>query len=55
MPSEMGYLKVYSAGAVAPPLLDAIAIFEKRFKVKCDLKVGKPEDLLKEVAKLKGG
>jgi accessory colonization factor AcfC len=55
MPLEKRYLKVYSAGAVAPPLRDAIALFEKAFKVKCDLKVGKPEDLLKEIAKFKEG
>jgi ABC-type molybdate transport system substrate-binding protein len=55
MPTENQRLKVYSAGAVAPPLRDAIALFEKTFKVKCDLKVGKPEDLLKEIAKFKKG
>ena len=55
MPSEKQQLKVYSAGAVAPPLRDAIAIFEKASKVKCDLRIGKPEDLLKEIAKFKKG
>jgi molybdate transport system substrate-binding protein len=55
MDSEKGLFQVYSAGAVAPPLRDAIAIFEKDFKVKCDLKIGKPEDLLNEIAKFKKG
>jgi molybdate transport system substrate-binding protein len=55
VPSEKQQLKVYSAGAVAPPLRDAIAIFERDFKVKCDLRIGKPEDLLKEIAKFKKG
>ena len=55
MPLEKQHLKVYSAGAVAPPLRDATALFEKVLKVKCDLKVGKPEDLLKEIAKFKEG
>ncbi len=55
VPSAKQQLKVYSAGAVAPPLRDAIAIFEKDSKVKCDLRIGKPEDLLKEIAKFKKG
>jgi len=55
VPSEKQQLKVFSAGAVAPPLRDAIAIFEKDSKVKCDLRIGKPEDLLKEIAKFKKG
>ena len=55
MESEKGQLKVYSAEAVAPPLRDAIAIFEKDSKVKCDLRIGKPGDLLNEIAKLKKG
>jgi len=55
VPSEKQQLKVYSAGAVAPPLRDAIAIFEKESKVNCDLRIGKPEDLLKEIAKFKKG
>jgi len=55
VPFEKQQLKVYSAGAVAPPLRDAIAIFEKDSKVKCDLRIGKPEDLLKEIAKFKKG
>jgi hypothetical protein len=34
VPIEKRKLKVYSAGAVAPPLCDAIAIFEKNSKAK---------------------
>jgi molybdate transport system substrate-binding protein len=55
VPSEKQQLKVYSAGAVASPLRDAIAIFEKDSKVKCDLRIGKPEDLLKEIARFRKG
>jgi molybdate transport system substrate-binding protein len=55
VPSEKQQLKIYSAGAVAPPLLDAAEFFQKEFNVKCDVKVGKPEDLLKEIAKFKKG
>ena len=55
MNSEKGQLKVYSAGAVAPPLRDSIAVFEKDYKVKCDLKIGKPGDLLNEIAQFKKG
>jgi molybdate transport system substrate-binding protein len=55
MDSEKGQLKVYSAGAVAPPLREAIAIFERDSEVKCDLRIGKPEDLLREIAKFKKG
>jgi ABC-type molybdate transport system substrate-binding protein len=43
MDSEEGQLRVYSAGAVVPPLRDAIAIFEKDSNVKCDLRIGNPE------------
>ena len=55
MKPEKQELEVYSAGAVAPPLREAIEIFGKEFKVKCDLRIGKPEDLLKEIAKFKKG
>jgi molybdate transport system substrate-binding protein len=48
-------LYVYSAGAVSPPLRDAIGVFEKKFGVRCNLKVGKPGDLLAEIAKSKKG
>jgi accessory colonization factor AcfC len=55
MPSTKKQLKVYSAGAVAPPLLDAAEFFEKEFKVRCDVHVGKPEELLDEIEKSKTG
>jgi accessory colonization factor AcfC len=48
-------LKVYSAGAVSPPLRDAIVLFEKQFDVKCDLKVSKPSDLFAEISESKQG
>ena len=53
--TENSQLHVYSAGAVAPPLRDAIAIFEKKSGTKCDLRIGKPSDLLTEIAKFKKG
>jgi accessory colonization factor AcfC len=55
MHSEKGQLKVYSAGAVAPPLRDAISIFEKEFGTTCSLRVGKPSDLFAEIATKKQG
>ena len=48
-------LYVYSAGAVSPPLRDAIGVFEKKFGVRCTLKVGKPCDLLVEITESKSG
>ena len=48
-------LYVYSAGAVSPPLRDAIGVFEKKFGVRCNLKVGKPGDLLAEIAESERG
>lgn len=48
-------LKVYSAGAVAPPLLDAAEFFEKEFKIRCDVRVGKPSELLDEIEQSKSG
>ena len=53
--SEDHRLQVYSAGAVASPLRDAITIFEKKFRVSCSFKVGKPSDLLAEIARSKQG
>jgi accessory colonization factor AcfC len=55
MPSIKPRLKVYSAGAVSPPLRDAIVLFEKQFDMSCDLKVGKPSDLFAEIAESKQG
>jgi len=48
-------LRVYSAGAVAPPLQKAIDLFKKRFEVPCNLTVGKPSNLLAAIAVLKEG
>jgi accessory colonization factor AcfC len=48
-------LHIYSAGAVAPPLKKAINLFESKFKARCNLTVGKPHDLLVEIASLKSG
>jgi hypothetical protein len=45
-------LYVYSAGAVSPPLRDAIGVFERKFGVRCNLKVGKPSDLLAEIVRI---
>jgi len=55
MPSEAYQLRVYSAGAVAPPLRDAIDIFEKKSGIRCDLTVGKPSNLLAAIAVSKQG
>ncbi len=55
MKPEKQELNVYSAGAVAPPLREAIDIFGKESKVKCELRIGKPSDLLNEMAKCKKG
>jgi accessory colonization factor AcfC len=55
MTSKSFQLRVYSAGAVAPPLRDAINIFENKFGIHCNLKVGKPSDLLAKIATSKEG
>jgi len=55
MVSEVYQLRVYSAGAVAPPLLDAAEFFENEFKIKCDVRVGKPVELLDEIERSKTG
>ena len=55
VPSEKQQLKVYSAGAVAPPLQEAITVFDTRFGIHCDLKIGKPSSLLAEIALSKHG
>ncbi len=49
------HLHVFSAGAVAPPLQDAIAAFEKKTGVVIRLTAGKPENLLKSIALRKRG
>jgi len=55
MSSEVCHLCVFSAGAVAPPLLDAAEFFEKEFKIKCDVRAGKPSELLDEIERSKSG
>ena len=42
--------RVYSAGAVAPPLQAAVDLFEKTTGVECRLTAGRPEALLKSMA-----
>jgi accessory colonization factor AcfC len=55
MSSEASQLRIFSAGAVAPPLLDAVEFFEKEFKIRCDVRVGKPGELLDEIEKSQRG
>jgi len=55
VPIEKRELKVYSAGAVAPPLLDAAEFFQKESNIKCDVRVGKPGELLDEIETSKRG
>jgi len=55
MSSETCQPRVYSAGAIAPPLQEAIDIFEDRFGIRCDLMVGKPSALLAAIAVSKQG
>lgn len=42
--------RVYSAGAVAPPLQASVELFERTMGVECRLTAGRPEALLKSVA-----
>ncbi len=55
MSNEKETLTVYSAGAVASPLRDALEFFQRDYKIDCDLRAGKPGDLLKEACKLQKG
>jgi hypothetical protein len=48
-------LHVYSAGAVAPPLQEALTIFEKSEGVQCRFTAGKPEALLHAIRHNKNG
>jgi len=54
-PLEEYDLRIYSAGAVAPPLKKVIDMFENRLKVQCSLSVGKAHELLAEIASSKLG
>ncbi len=55
MPYEAYDLRVFSAGAVAPPLLDAAELFEKEFQIKFEVRAGKPGELLDEIERSKSG
>jgi len=55
MTIETHGLRVYSAGAVAPPLQKAIDVFERKFGTRCSLTVGKPGNLLAAIAVSKEG
>jgi accessory colonization factor AcfC len=48
-------LRIYSAGAVAPPLESSVRIFEKKSGVHCSVTVGKPSNLLTAIAVSKTG
>jgi len=48
-------LKIYSAGAVAPPLQEAVGVFEEQEGVKCQVIPGKPEALLRAIRHIKKG
>jgi molybdate transport system substrate-binding protein len=48
-------LRVYSAGAVAPPLQEAVRVFEEREGVTCRVVPGKPESLLRAIRLNKKG
>jgi len=48
-------LRVFSAGAVAPPLQKAVSKFEKKSGTGCDVRVAKPSILLAEIESGKQG
>ena len=48
-------LRIYSAGAVAPPLQDAARLYEASYGVECTVIPGKPEALVAAVATTKTG
>jgi len=49
MSSKDYSLHVYSAGAVAPPLQEALSVFERREGIHCRFTAGKPEALLQAI------
>lgn len=55
MSSKKETLTVYSAGAVASPLQDAMEFFQRDYPITCDLRAGKPSELLDEAKKLQKG
>jgi len=48
-------LRVFSAGAVAPPLERAVRAFEEKNEIKCDVMAGKPSAHLAHIAAAKEG
>jgi len=48
-------LRVFSAGAVAPPLQEAVSKFVKKSGIECDVRVAKPSILLAEIEHSKQG
>jgi len=48
-------LHVYSAGAVAPPLQEALSVFERNEGIRCRFTAGKPEALLQAIRHNKKG
>jgi len=55
MTTETYELRVYSAGAVAPPLQKAVDVFERKSGTRCRVTVGKPGNLLAAIAVSKEG
>jgi len=55
MTPQVSKLHVYSAGAVAPPLQEAVVVFHEKFGIRCDLSIGKPSNLLDAIAASKEG
>ncbi|MCJ7633246.1 substrate-binding domain-containing protein [Candidatus Bathyarchaeota archaeon] len=55
MSSETIRLRIYSAGAVAPPLQEATRLFEEKHGIRCRVTPGKPEALLLAIANIKEG
>ncbi|MDQ1280355.1 MAG: molybdate transport system substrate-binding protein [Thermoproteota archaeon] len=53
--SEQYQFRVFSAGAVATPLQQAVYLFEKKFGVRCGFYPGKPESLLAAISVEKAG
>lgn len=55
MTSDSKTLRVYSAGAVSPPLLEAVKRFEEEHGARCDTIAGKPEAHLNAIASSREG
>ena len=51
MNDEMNHLRIFSAGAVAPPLQKAVEIFEKKRGGKCVMRINKPSILFDEISR----